>query len=59
MRGERCRNGQVLDLQLEKRVRDLQHEDMGVTVVVHDENAFHGPPHSEVFIVVLQALEAS
>jgi hypothetical protein len=56
--GKRCYNV-IRDLQLEKRVRDLQHEDMGVTVIVHDEDTFDGPPHSEIFIVVLQALEAS
>ena len=30
-----------------------------MTVIVHDEDAFDGPPHSEIFIVVLQALEPS
>lgn len=47
-----------MGLQLEKRVRNLQHEDMGVAVVVHDKDALYGPPHPKVFIVVLQALEA-
>jgi len=46
-----------LGLQLEKRVCDLQHEDMGMAVIVHDEDAFDRPPHSEIFIIVLQALE--
>ena len=30
-----------------------------MAMVVHDEDAFHGPPHSKVFIVILQALETS
>ena len=30
---------------------------MRVTVVVHNKNPLYRPPHSEVFIVVLQALE--
>ena len=46
-------------LQLEKRVRDLQHKDMGMAVIVHYEDAFNGPPHSKIFIVILQTLETS
>ena len=30
-----------------------------MTVIVHDEDAFNGPPHSKIFIVVLQTLETS
>jgi len=30
-----------------------------VTVIVYDEDPFNGPPHSKIFIVVLQALETS
>jgi hypothetical protein len=59
MSKKRCGDSKVLGLQLEKRVRDLQHEDVGMTMVVHDEDAFHGPPHSKVFIIILQALETS
>ena len=30
-----------------------------MTVIVHDEDSLNGPPHSKIFIVVLQALETS
>jgi len=30
-----------------------------VAVIVHDEDSFNSPPHSKIFIVVLQALETS
>ena len=56
MSSEKQQNEKVLGSQLEKRVRDLQHEDMGVTMIVHDEDAFYGAPHSKVFIVILQTL---
>jgi hypothetical protein len=46
-------------LQFEKCVRDLQHEDMWVAVIVYDEYAFYGSPHPKVFVVILQALETS
>ena len=45
-------------LQLEKRVRDLEHEDVGVAMVVHDEDALYGATHAKVFIVVLETLQA-
>ena len=45
-------------LQLEKRVRDLEHEDVGVSMVVHDEDALYGAAHAKVFIVVLKTLKA-
>ena len=31
---------------------------MRVPMVVHDENAFHGAPHTVVLVVILQALQA-
>lgn len=30
-----------------------------MTMIVHDEDSFNRPPHPKIFIVVLQALEAS
>jgi len=59
LRDKRRSYSKMLGLQLEKRVRDLQHEDMGMTVIVHDEDTFNSPPHSKIFIVVLQTLETS
>ena len=32
---------------------------MRMTVIVHDEDSFNGPPHSKIFIVILQTLETS
>lgn len=46
------------DVQFEERVGNLEHEDVGVPVVVHNEDSFHRPPHTEVLIVVLQTLQA-
>ena len=45
----------VEDLQLEKCVGNLEHEDMRMTMVVHDQDTFYGSSHSKVFIVVLEA----
>lgn len=44
-------------LQLEEGIGDLKHEDMGMTMVMHDKNALHRPSHSIVFVVVLQTLQ--
>ena len=49
--------GRWNNTQLEERVRDLEHEDVWVAVVVHDEDALHSPTHAKVFIVVLQPLQ--
>lgn len=43
-------------IQLEERVSNLEHEDMRVTVVMHDENALHGATHAKVLIIVLKTL---
>ena len=59
MSGKRRRYSGIVGLQLEKRVRDLQHEDVGMAVIVHDKDTFNSPPHSKIFIVVLQTLETS
>ena len=47
---------ELKDAQFEERVGDLEHEDVWVAVVVHDEDALDGAPHPEVFIVVLEPL---
>lgn len=46
-------------IQLEERVSNLEHEDMRVTVVMHDENALHGATHAKVLIIVLKTLQTS
>lgn len=48
----------VDDVQFEERVGNLEHEDVGVPVVVHNEDSFDRSPHTEVLIVVLQTLQA-
>lgn len=45
-------------LQLKERVRDLEHEDVGMTMIVHDKDTLYGATHTKVFIIVLKALEA-
>jgi hypothetical protein len=49
---------EVVAGELEERVRDLEHEDVRVPVVVDDEDALDGAPHAKVLVVVLQALQA-
>ena len=49
----------VEDLQLEKCVGNLEHEDMRMAMVVHDQDTFYCSSHSKVFIVVLEALQTS
>jgi len=56
MRDGKRGSGEHLSLQLEKRVRDLQHENMGVAVIMDNEDAFYGPSHPKVFVVILQTL---
>ena len=45
--------------QREERVGDLEHEDVRVAVVVHDEDVLDGAAHPKVLVVVLQALESA
>lgn len=40
-------------IQLEERVRDLEHKDMRVSMVMHNKDPFNRPPHSKILIVVL------
>ena len=47
-----------IDVQFEKCVRDLKHENVGVAVVVYDEDALDGAAHAKVLIIVLQTLQA-
>lgn len=41
------------DVQLEKSVCDLEHEDVGMVVLMTDEDALAGPSHAMLFIVLL------
>lgn len=50
---------QIVARQLEEGIGDLEHQDVRVAMVVHNKNALDGAPHTEVFIVVLEALQAS
>ena len=39
-------------LQLEESIRDLQHQDMWVVMLVADQHAFAGPPHAMLLVVL-------
>lgn len=45
------------NLQLEERICNLKHEHMGMTMFVHHQHSFHGPPHTEILIIILQSLQ--
>ncbi len=47
------------DIQFEKGVCDLEHEYVGVAVIVDDEYSLYCATHAKVFIVILEALKAS
>lgn len=39
--------------QFEKGIGDLQHENMGMAMIVNDKDSFYGATHSKVFIIIL------
>lgn len=41
------------NIQLEKRVRNLQHQDMWVVMFVADEDTFARSPHAMLLVVLL------
>lgn len=43
-------------VQLEERIGNLEHENVWMSMVMYDEDPFDRATHTEVFIVVLQAL---
>ena len=45
------------DVQLEKRIRNLQHQNMRMVVLVADEHAFARAPHPMLFVVLLEPLQ--
>lgn len=47
------------DIQLKKRVRNLQHQDMWVIVLMADEDALAGSTHAMLIVVLFQSLQAS
>lgn len=49
------RNGGIL--QFEESVGNLKHKNVGVSVVVDDEDAFDRAAHAIVLVVVLQTLQ--
>ena len=44
-------------IQFEERVRDLQHQDVWVVVLVTDQDALAGSAHAMFFVVLFQSLE--
>lgn len=49
---------QVVAGQLEKGIGDLQHQDVGVVVLVADEDALAGAAHAMLVVVLFEALQA-
>ena len=49
----------VKNIQLEECVRDLQHENVGVVVLVADQNAFTCSSHAMFLVVFFKSLQSS
>ena len=45
------------NVQLEERVGDLQHENVWMSMVVHDQDSLYCATHSKVFIIIFQTLQ--
>lgn len=43
----------VIAGKFEKGIGDLQHENMGMAMIVNDKDSFYGATHSKVFIIIL------
>lgn len=50
-----CRRARWLDVQLEERIRDLQHQNVRVVVLVTDQNALTRPAHAMLLVMLLEA----
>ena len=46
------------DVQFEERVRDLQHQDVGMVVLVTDEDTLAGSAHAMSHVVFFQSVQA-
>ena len=46
------------DIQLEKGVRNLQHENVWVVVFMTDQDALAGPAHAMFLVMFFQSLQA-
>jgi hypothetical protein len=46
-------------VQLKEGVGDLEHENVRVTMIVYDEDAFNCAAHSKILIVILETLKTS
>lgn len=47
----------MIHVQLKERIRNLQHEDVWVVVLMADQNAFARPSHTTCLVVFLQSLQ--
>jgi len=56
--GQPCLHVGEGSIQLEEGVRDLQHEDMWVVVLVADQDAFASPSHAMLRVVFFQSLQS-
>ena len=45
------------DIQFEKSIGDLEHEDVRMPMVMNHENPLYGSSHAKILIIVLKALE--
>ena len=45
------------NVQFEESIGDLEHENMGMPVVMNNENPLYGSSHAKILIIVLKALE--
>ena len=52
-----CRDGMRGDIQLEKGVRNLQHQNMWMVVLVADQDTLAGSAHAMLYVVFFQSLE--
>jgi hypothetical protein len=46
------------DSQLKEGIRNLKHENVGMAMVMYDQNTLYCSTHPKVFIIVLQTLQA-
>ena len=53
-----CRGVKRGDLQLEKRVRNLQHQNVWMVVLVADQDALAGSAHAMLYVMLFQPLQA-
>jgi hypothetical protein len=46
-------------VQLEEGIGDLEHENVRVTMIMYDEDAFNSSAHTKILIIILETLKTS